>query len=322
MINTALSVGHLVERGLFNRELVRRHLVKPLITHRYVDGVKVHQKSFRAETIYHLLSTAHTLLQGLLEPVDIEICFKMLESEIPPGRVPGLDAGKLMVRCATRSDFSPSSDLFGQKLREVHTKWLEGREVAVVQEPVGGDEDPIAAEAPAEVETPIAFAPRVLPVAIDISIPPSILHAIQYPSVFCDAEPPSEASFNDRITVPPSPTLSISTISDLTPTEFDDDTREGDGERMTTTHETFYLEDGNVEVVCGHTVFRIHSPIVSFSSSKLRDMLSPSTLLGAPMPEGCPRIVFEDSTEDFAVLLRMVYTPGYVSALFDVSSVI
>lgn len=179
------------------------------------------------------------------------------------------------------------------------------------------------AEAPAEAEkeTPIAFAPRDLPIAINISIPSSILDVIQYPSVIHNTEPPSEPPFNNRIITISSPTFSISTISDFAPTEFDDDTKEGDGERMTTRHETFYLEDGNVEVVCGDTIFRIHSPIVSFSSSKLRDILSPSTLLDPPMPEGCPRIVLEDSPGDFAVLLRMIYTPGYVSAPFDINSV-
>ena len=126
-------------------------------------------------------------------------------------------------------------------------------------------------------------------------------------------EPPSDTSTNDRITTTSSsPTLSISTISDLTPTELDDDIGEGSGEGVVTQHETFYLGDGNVEVVCGHTIFRIHSPIVSFSSSKLRDMLSPSALLNAPIPEGCPRIFFQDSAKDFAVQLRMIYTPGCV----------
>jgi hypothetical protein len=86
-------------------------------------------------------------------------------------------------------------------------------------------------------------------------------------------------------------------------------------------HGTFYLEDGNVEIVCGHTVFRVYSPVVSFSSSKLRDMLSPATLLNAPMPEGCPRIAFADSAEDFEVLLKMIHTPGYLFPLFDVISV-
>jgi len=178
------------------------------------------------------------------------------------------------------------------------------------QEHRGGDGDTVAAGVPADVETPIAFTPKDLPIAIDIgSIPPSLLRGIEYPPVFRDTVPPSDPSANDRITPASSPTLSISTISDLTPTESDDD------ERISTRHETFYLEDGNVEVVCGRKIFRIHSPIVSFSSPKLRDMLSPSTLLDAPMPEGCPRITLKDSAEDFAVLLKMIYTPGCVSPL-------
>ena len=81
---------------------------------------------------------------------------------------------------------------------------------------------------------------------------------------------------------------------------------------MPTRHETFYLEDGNVEIMCGQTIFKVHSPILSFSSRNLRDMLSSPTLLNAPIPEGCPRIAFKDSAEDFAVLLKMIYTPGYV----------
>ena len=172
----------------------------------------------------------------------------------------------------------------------------------------------MAAEAPAEVETPIAFAPQDLPnIAIDmIDIPPSFLHDIEYHSVLRDVESTSDTPTDDRITTASSPTLSISTISDLTPTELDDDTGEEDREGTTTHHETFYFEDGSVEIVCGHTIFRIHSSVVSFSSSKLRDMLSPSTLLHSSMPEGCPRIFFKDSAEDFAVLLKMVYTPGYV----------
>jgi len=109
-------------------------------------------------------------------------------------------------------------------------------------------------------------------------------------------------------------------VSDLTPTELDD-IREGNGEVIPTRHKTFYLEDGNVEVVCGRTIFRIHSPIVSFSSSKLRDMLSPSTLLNASVPEGCPRIGFKDSAEDFAVLLKMIYTPGYVPFPLDTNCI-
>jgi len=138
------------------------------------------------------------------------------------------------------------------------------------------------------------------------------LQVIDFLPVLHDAES-SPSTFTDyRLATNSSPTLSISTVSDLTSTELGDDIDEGDDERIPTHHETFYLEDGNVEITCGYTIFRIHSSIVSFSSLSLRDMLSPPTLLGAPTPEGCPRIVFKDSPEDFAVLLKMIYTPGYV----------
>ena len=145
-------------------------------------------------------------------------------------------------------------------------------------------------------------------------IPTPILQGAKRSPVSHDVEPSSDAFVNDRITVS-SPTLSVSTTSDLTPTEFDEDVGEDSDERIPTRHETFYLEDGNVEIVCGQTVFRVHSTVVSFSSPNLRVMLSSSTLLSAPMPRGCPRVVFNDSAEDFAVLLKMIYTPGWVVSL-------
>jgi len=110
-----------------------------------------------------------------------------------------------------------------------------------------------------------------------------------------------------------SPTLSISTISDLTPTELGEDIEEGSGEQKITRHETFYFADGNVEIVCGGTVFRVHSTIISFSSPKLGEILSQSALSQAQTPAGPPHISITDSAEDFAVLLKMIYTPGWVS---------
>ena len=179
----------------------------------------------------------------------------------------------------------------------------------------------MAAEIPAEVETPIAFAPQDLPTTVDIDIPSPILQGVESSSALHGVESSPNASTDDWTATVSSPTLSISTISDLTSTEFDEDISEGGGGRISTRHEAFYLVDGNLEVVCGHTIFRIHSPIVSFSSPSLRDMLSPSTLLNAPTPEGCPRVIFKDSAEDFAVLLKMIYTPGYVPPSFDAGSV-
>ena len=211
-----------------------------------------------------------------------------------------------------------------QELHELHVTWLqrngeqERNSVAEAAEEREGEEDgpDPAAEIPAGIETPVAFTPTT----INIAIPPPILQAIEIPPVFHDAETSPDAFTEDQITAASSPVSSISTVSDLTPTDFDEDIGEDSGERIPTHRDTFYLEDGNVEIVCGQTVFRVHSSIVSFSSPILQDMLSSSTF-SAPMSKGCPRVVFKDSAEDFAVLLKMIYTPGYISPPPDVGPV-
>jgi hypothetical protein len=309
----ASFVGHLIECGLLDHDIVRRHLIKPLTAHHDYNNS-------RAEAIYNLFVVAgNTLLQGLLEPGDVQVCFETLGTYC--GGTGGPEAAKLNVRCDSRLNPLHYDPTCGQELREIHTTWLQRREEeqrggVVVPEEANG----VTAEVPGEIETPIAFVPQELPTAaIDIDaphltsqtiVPPSILQAIELPSILRDTDSFPEAYVEVPTGTPSSPTLSISTISDLTPSELDEDLGEGGGERTFARHETFYLENGDVEIVCGHTIFRIHSITVSFSSQKLRDILSRSALLHAPMPEGCPRISVVDTAEDFAVLLKMIHTPG------------
>ena len=213
---------------------------------------------------------------------------------------------------------------FVQEFREIHTAWLQEKEKEKQMDvtDIGGcgrgEEENVAdTKAAEEVRTPVAFVPRDLPsVGVDAGVTSSILRSVKPPSVLHDAWSSSETFANIPATAATSPTSSISTVSDLTPTELGEETDHG-GEEVTTRHDIFYFEDGNVEIVCDDTVFRVHSTIISFSSPKLRDMVSPTTLLDAPIPEGCPRIVFMDSAEDFAVLLKMIYTPGCVNYPLD-----
>ena len=171
------------------------------------------------------------------------------------------------------------------------------------------EKDVMDADFAAEIETPIAFNPQDLPtMETDGGILPSIVQGDEWSS--------SEAFANISDTAVTSPTLSISTVSDLTPTELGEEIERSD-EQTPTRHETFYFEDGNVEILCGDTIFRVHSTVISFSSPKLREMLSPTTLLDAPTPEGCPRVVFEDSAEDFAVMMRVICIPGFVPLFLD-----
>jgi hypothetical protein len=171
-----------------------------------------------------------------------------------------------------------------------------------------------------EEERDVTSVPKdLLSETIDIRLPSSILQDIKFPSVLHDLESSSETFDNVPAGTISSPTLSISTVSDWTSTELGEEIEYGE-EQTTTCHDTFYFEDGNVEIVCGHTLFRVHSTIISFSSPKLRDILSPLALLHAQTPEGRPRITIPESAEDFGILLKMIYTPGWDSSSFALSS--
>ena len=183
----------------------------------------------------------------------------------------------------------------------------EVREAAEREGEVGG---PGAAEDPVDANTPVAFAPPSLPaVTIDVGISHSIPQIIESSSVFNDVDCLPEPFITAATDMDSSPTLSISTVSDLTPTELSEDIEHGE-EQVATRHDTFYFEDGNIEILCGDTIFRVHSPILSYSSPNLRDILSQPALLHAPTPGGCPRVTISNSGEDFAILLKMIYTPG------------
>jgi hypothetical protein len=210
-----------------------------------------------------------------------------------------------------------------QELREIHAAWLQCRDgegqrnVAETEQ-----EDRAAAEVPAEIETPVAFVPRDLPIpATDIDISSSALQDVAPPSILDDTESSSGTFVELPAGTLSSPTSSTPTISDLTPTELGEDTGERSSEQMIVRHETFYFEDGNVEIVSGGTIFRVHSAIISFSSPKLRDILSRSAPLHAATSKGPPCITIADSAVDFTVLLKMIYTPGRVSPIPHVGSV-
>ena len=186
----------------------------------------------------------------------------------------------------------------------------EEGEVREAEEREGEVGSPGAAEVPVDANTPVAFAPQNLPaVTIDVEIPHSIPQVIEIPSVFNDVDSLPEPFISAATGTASSPTLSISTVSDLTLTELGEDIEHRE-ERVATRHDTFYFEDGNVEILCGDTIFRVHSPILSYSSPNLRDILSQPALLHAPTPGGCPRVTISNSGEDFAILLKMIYTPG------------
>ena len=118
-------------------------------------------------------------------------------------------------------------------------------------------------------------------------------------------------------TLPASPIVqplsaSTSTLSDFTSADSSDD-ESFDDPTAITPHDTFYLEDGNVEVLCGNTLFRVHTSILSFHSPALRRMVAQPTSASAESPNGCPRLSSRDTPRDFATLLEIIYLPKYVT---------
>ena len=88
-IRAASFVGHLIEHGFLSRELVRRYLPQPLTTHYYGEG-NFKKQSIRANAIYQLFYAGNSLLQGLLDPEDVRICFEKLDTRIAIGQVDGI----------------------------------------------------------------------------------------------------------------------------------------------------------------------------------------------------------------------------------------
>ena len=95
-VAAASLVGHLIEQNLLSHELVRRHLIKPLIAHHHTDQDSI--QVLRASAIYQLFTVAgNTLLRGLLEPEDVQVCFETLDSWVSRGEIAELSERKLQV---------------------------------------------------------------------------------------------------------------------------------------------------------------------------------------------------------------------------------
>ena len=100
-VRGASFVGHLIEWGLLTQDLVRRHLIKPLINHYTNPGTSQAAEAFRVNAIYQLFTAAgNNLLQGLLEPEDVQTCFGILGTRHE--WIGGFDPAKLQVQYLLR----------------------------------------------------------------------------------------------------------------------------------------------------------------------------------------------------------------------------
>ena len=152
--------------------------------------------------------------------------------------------------------------------------------------------------------------PSATPIATSLGLPSTDPES-QVPQPPVDSVIDPEAETTSVVSsATQSPSISIATLSDFTTADISDVESPVDPTAITP-HDTFYLEDGNVEVLCGNTLFRVHPTILFFHSLAFRQMFAQPNLAPAESPNGCPRIHSSDTAADFAALLNMIYLPRY-----------
>ena len=111
-IEAASFVGHLIERDLVDHELVRLHLIKSLTIHYYPQPDRP-EETVRVSAICRLFVAAgSTLVQGLLDPEDVQVCFRTLENRLSRhGTTAGLSRPKLEVQCVAHTNVSYQNPL-------------------------------------------------------------------------------------------------------------------------------------------------------------------------------------------------------------------
>ena len=150
--------------------------------------------------------------------------------------------------------------------------------------------------------------PAATPVATPLGLPNVIGESTETPTV-PSPTPGHPSDGSTRSSTPPSPSTSISALSDFTIADSVDGQPVVEPETIAP-HDAFYFDDGSVEVTCGMTLFRVHTSILSLHSPVLRQMLSSANLTSAELPGGCLRIVSSDTPSEFAALLKAIYLPG------------
>ncbi|KAF9646049.1 hypothetical protein BDM02DRAFT_320358 [Thelephora ganbajun] len=263
-------IAHCTNLGYIDESTIRNHILQPLISH-----PALHDHHAYALTI--LFKLAGATLGAYVDPSVVDRCFELLRGH--HYRDKGMEQ-------------------LSQEVAELRKRGWEGLPPPPVfttgkQKSIGTDQkDPST--------TPIAPPLRLPNRDPEPQVPqPSPLESIT-------------TSDTDAVSGSPvirSPSISIASLSDFTIADTSDDESPTDP-TILTQHETFYLEDGNVEVLCGNTLFRVHAGVMTFHSSTLHQTFARTSLATADSPDGCPRIISSDKAADFSTLLKVIYIPG------------
>ena len=114
-VYAASLVGRLINHGLLSQELIRQHLIKPLINHYDEDNdSEPNWERIRANAIYYLFVAAgNTLFQGLLEAEDVRACFEILDAQNTIRKITEYSVARVKVWFTTHTNASQRSLICG-----------------------------------------------------------------------------------------------------------------------------------------------------------------------------------------------------------------
>ena len=333
-------IAHWANLGYVEETVIRNHILQSLISH---PKLYDHQ----ADALIILFKLAGATFEAYADPSVVDRCFGLLKDHKYYNQDlinynnadPYYRSSRGWPEVLSRGN---SYDLMKKELVQVraprpvkgdHRAKPNTQEVVALRERgwEGLPHPPIFATARPNLVSASQRDPAATPVVTSLGLPNRDLGP-QIPQ-----PPPPElvtAPESDPIPIPASsvtpvahsPSISIASLSDFAITDTSDDeppihstlADTSDDElpadpTAVTPHETFYFEDGNAEVLCRNTLFRVHTVILSFHSPVLRRMFAQNNLAAAESPNGCPRILTSDTPEDFATLLKTIYFPGFVT---------
>jgi len=308
-------IAHWANLGYVEEAVIRDHILQSLISHSTLYDHQVY-------ALVILFKLAGATFEAYADPSVVGRCFELLKNhrlyDQGRGRCSSaweeLERAK-QVRASHVLNDSRCFKVNFQEVIDLRERGWEGLPPPPVfttgkLKPTGAIQKDLAA-------TPVATSFGLPNRELEPQIPPHEPAAI--PGV--DTVPTSPVAPATQ-----SPSISITTLSDFTIADASDDEPPPDPSVAGTSddelpinhtaavqHKTFYLEDGNVEVLCGNTLFRVTVSTLSFHSPALRRMFAKTNLATAESPNGCPRIISSDTVTDFTTLLKMIYLPGFVT---------
>ena len=330
-------VAHLANLGYVEEAAIRHHILQSLISDQKLYD---HQ----ADALIILFKIAGATFEAYADPSVVDRCFDLLRHHRyfnPYGS--GYSTSYINSYIKTRGE--PLQVRAYHVVKGGHRAEIKFQEILALRERgwEGLPPPPVFLTGKPKKICANQEDPSATPIVIPLGLPNTdpVPQIPQSPPLESITAPETETIPVTPVTpVTQSPSISIATLSDFTIADASDDESPidpaiadtsgdehpvdpiivdtSDEERpidptAITPHKTFYLDDGNVEVLCGNTLFRVHVSTLSFHSPTLRRMLVQTNLAAAESPNGCPRILSSDTPQDFATLLKTVYLPVFVA---------